>query len=86
MKKIKYSKKFVKSYSKLPLKIRNKVDKQLRYLVEDFHYPSLRTKKMDAVGRWEARVDRFYRFTFDLIDETIFLLTLGTHDEGLGKK
>jgi hypothetical protein len=35
---------------------------------------------------WEARIDRFYRFTFYFENGAIRLLSIGSHDEGLGKK
>ena len=77
---------FVKSYHKLPQNIQKKVDKQIRFLLTDFFYPSLRTKRMSGLDRWESRVDRSYRFTFNKDNDTIILRTVGPHDEGLGKK
>lgn len=41
---------------------------------------------MAGLDRWEARVDKSYRFTFDKENDTIILRTVGVHDEGLGKK
>lgn len=84
--KITYSKKFLKSYNKLPLQIRKKVDRQIKHLTKDISYPSLRTKKMQGIGRWEARIDRSYRFTFDREEDSITIRTVGPHDEGLGKR
>ena len=84
--KILYSQRFLKSYKKLPLYIRQKADKQIKHLLMDLHYPSLRSKKMEGKNLWEARVDRSYRFTFEKSEDTIILRTVGPHDEGLGKK
>lgn len=81
-----YSKKFLRSYQKFPKNIQKKVDKQIRFLLVDMFYPSLRTKRMGGANRWEARVDRSYRFTFDKENDTLILRTVGLHDEGLGKK
>jgi len=39
-----------------------------------------------STGVFEARVDLQYRFTFLIENEIILLLTIGPHDEGLGKK
>ena len=76
---------FVETYRKLPLHIRKKIDKQIRFLATDISHPSLRVKKMRGIDRFEARVDRAYRFTFEKIDDVLFLQTVGPHDEGLGK-
>lgn len=81
-----FTKKFLKSYTRLPQNIQKKVNKQIKFLLTDFSYPSLKTKRMAGLDRWEARVDKSYRFTFDKDNDTIILRTVGSHDEGLGKK
>lgn len=77
---------FTKSYTKLPKHVQKKVDKQLFFLSKDLFHPSLRTKRMSGMDRWEARIDKSYRFTFEKTGEGIMLKTAGPHDEGLGKK
>ena len=77
---------FTKLYGRLPKNIQKKVDKQLLFLAQNLFHPSLETKKMGGLNRWEARIDKGYRFTFEKIDETIILKTVGSHDSGLGKK
>lgn len=84
--KIAKTKSFVKFYRKLPKHIQKKTDKQIIFLSQDLSHPSLRTKRMSGLDRWEARVDRSYRFTFDKLKDTLILRTVGPHDEGLGKK
>ena len=84
--KIAKTKLFTKLYQRLPKHIQRKVDKQLLFLVQNLFHPSLETKKMGGLNRWEARIDKGYRFTFEKIDETIILKTVGSHDPGLGKK
>lgn len=87
MKRVEYSKKFLKSYIRLPQNIRNKTDKQLQFLLQDLRYPSLQTKKVQGLEDvWEGRVDRHYRFLFMVKEDIILLITIGPHDEGLGKK
>lgn len=81
-----YVKTFSKSYRRLPFHIQKKVDKQIKYLLTDISYPSLRLKKMQGIDKWEARVDKSYRFTFEKRENTIILRTVGPHDEALGKK
>lgn len=74
-----FTKKFLRSYNRLPQNIQKKVDKQVRFLLADMFYPSLRTKRMGGVNRWEARVDRSYRFTFDKDKDTVIFRTVGSH-------
>lgn len=81
-----YTAKFLKVYRKLPLKIQKKVDKQVQYLLLNMFHPSLYTKRMQGIDRWEARVDKSYRLTFEKTEDTITLRTVGPHDEGLDKK
>lgn len=82
-----YSKKFIKTYGRLPLSIQRKVDKQIKLLLSDLRHPSIRVKKLEGFSDvWEGRVDRAYRFVFAIEADTIILLRVGPHDEGLGKK
>lgn len=80
------SKKFKKSYDRLPARLQKKTKKSINHLRNDLFYPSLNTKKMEGLNLWEARIDRSYRFTFEKTREEITLRTVGPHDEGLGKK
>lgn len=75
-----------KNYSRLPLNIQKKVDKQITLLISDYRHPSLRTRKMGDSGDFEARIDIHYRFSFQVEGENIYVLIIGSHDEGLGKK
>lgn len=79
-----FSKKAEKGYQKLPLRIQKKADKQFSLLIKNYRHPSLRARKM-VNDIFEARIDFHYRFTFQ-IGERIYVLTVGSHDEGLGKK
>ena len=84
---IERSDKFKRSYKKLPVSIQKKFSKQIKFLIRDFHHPSIRTKKLTgAEDIWEARVDRKYRFLFQITNNILRLLLIGPHDEGLGKK
>lgn len=85
--KILFSDNFVKRYKKSPKVIQRKIDKQLEFLAKDFGHPSLRVKKMSGFDNvWEARVSRGYRMRFSLLKDKILMITVGPHDEGLGKK
>ncbi len=82
--KIKAYNRFRKSYSKLPEHIQKKVDKQLALLLNDLKHPSLHTKKIKGrEGVLEARVDIYYRMSFEIVEDTIVLRVVGNHDEVL---
>lgn len=72
---------FEENYHGLPKRIKKKVDKQLKFLGDDFHHPSLHTKKVKGVkGIWEAWVDRKHRMTFSIRGEVIILRKVGGHE------
>ncbi len=81
-----FTHKFKKQYKKLPLNIQNKFNKQLKLLEENYRHPSLQTKKMGNTAYFEARIDLHNRFTFEITEEGINFITIGSHDAGLGKK
>lgn len=83
---LKFTKQAEKDYQKLPLNIQKKADKQLTLLLSNYRHPSLRTRKMSGENHFEARVDLRNRFTYMMEGEDIYILTIGPHDEGLGKK
>lgn len=83
---LKFTKQAEKAYWKLQLPIQKKADKQFNFLIADYRHPSLRTGKMGGENKFEARIDLHYRFTFLIEGENIYILTIGMHDKGLGKK
>ncbi len=76
----------LKRLDKLPLPIRKKFTKQVSFLITNPKHPSLHGRKMADPDSFEARIDLHYRFTFVVTGENILILTIGPHDEGLGKK
>lgn len=83
---IKLTKQAEKDYQKLPLAIQKKADKQFTFLISDYRHPSLKSRKKGGENKFEARIDFHYRFAFIIEGEDIFILSVGMHDEGLGKK
>ena len=82
--KIKAYKSFQKRYQKLPVAIQDKVDRQIGQLTANFKHPSLHTKKIKGKEEiWEVRVDDFYRLTFEIVEDTIFMRVVGNHDDVL---
>ncbi|OGG03247.1 hypothetical protein A2W14_07025 [Candidatus Gottesmanbacteria bacterium RBG_16_37_8] len=80
-----FTKQAEKLYKKLPPEIQRKADKQFLFLISNYLHPSLRSRKMSGLNKFEARIDINYRFTFFIDDENIVILTVGPHDIGLGK-
>ena len=83
---IQFSAGFKRQYQKLSDIHQKKFDKQLPYLMKNPQHPSLRSKKMGGSEKFEARLDRHYRFTYLIEANEIWLLSIGPHDKGLGKK
>ena len=64
----------------LPKKTQILLKKSLDLLLENYRHPSLQAKKLPGTDFWYARVDRSYRFTYQINKETIILRRVGTHD------
>lgn len=71
---------FLRDYRTLPVAIRERVDKQLRLLFENFRHPSLRLKKLKGTDRFEIRISQGYRLTLRLDQGVMELRRVGTHD------
>ncbi|OGH27491.1 MAG: hypothetical protein A3C27_03765 [Candidatus Levybacteria bacterium RIFCSPHIGHO2_02_FULL_39_36] len=80
------SEKARKCLKKLPRPIQKKAYKSFQLLLNNPRHPSLRSRKMSGTGFYEARIDYHNRFAFSIEGDTVLVLTLGMHDEGLGKK
>jgi len=82
MPKIKFTRRFLKSYARLPMAIQQKIKKQITLLAENPRHPFLQTKPIQgAEGIYEARVDRDYRMTYEReADDTLLLRVVAKHD------
>jgi mRNA-degrading endonuclease RelE of RelBE toxin-antitoxin system len=77
---LRYTDRFEGQYRALPESRKAKIDRQLEFLVENLRHPSLRAKKYDeSRGIWQARVDRRYRFYFQIERDTYILLSVIPH-------
>ncbi|HAS05075.1 MAG TPA: hypothetical protein DCR71_04925 [Dehalococcoidia bacterium] len=75
---------FVRQYNLLPISIRAKADKALKFLDNDFRHPGLRSHPIEKVpGIFEANVDDKYRMTFERKGEVFILRNIDNHDECL---
>ncbi len=71
---------FLRDYRTLPVAIRERVDKQLHLLFENFRHPSLRLKKLKGTDRFEIRISKGYRLTLRLDQGVMELRRVGAHD------
>lgn len=86
--KFRKSKQFQKSFDNLPSAIQEKARKAFSLFKNQPHYPfhpSLVIKKIRGVDNiWEGRIDLFYRFTFEILeenDETVYnFRNIGPHN------
>ena len=67
-------------YEALPPPTQKLADKQLTFLVNDLHHPSLKAKKYDERrGVWQARITRDYRVYFVIEKDTYVILSMTKH-------
>ena len=87
MPKIKFTRRFLKIFARLPKPVQEKIKKAIALLAEDPRHPSLHTKPIQgAQGIYEARVDIDHRMTYEsTTDDTLVLRVVGKHDEALKK-
>lgn len=75
-----FSTRFKKHYKYAPPLVQKLFDKQLLLLQQDLRYPSLHAKKYnESLDVWQARVDRNWRFYFQIKSNTIYLIDIMVH-------
>lgn len=76
-----FTENFVRDYRALPDHFQKIVDGKLKLFLSNQRHPSLNIKKMqDPREIWEGRINKGYRFTFQMQDDICILRRLGTHD------
>ncbi len=77
-----FKKRFRKRLEKSP-KLKSKISKQLKLLVQDIHHPSLKTHKLKGNRKDEYAIwiEGDIRITFLIIDDRLLLTDIITHDE-----
>jgi len=80
MKKAIFSSQSLRQIKKLPEITKRKFEKQLGYLLKNISHPSLRAKKYDEIQDiWQARIDDYYRFYFQIRKDIYRVLTVVKH-------
>lgn len=62
-------------------RLEGKVRKQLKLLIVDFRYKSLRIHKLSGQNNYSLSVNMSIRIIFSVRGKKIFCLRIGTHDE-----
>jgi len=82
--KIIYTDPFIRDFKELPGNKKKLFKRKIALFAENIRHPSLRVKKMSGHdNRWEASIDMFYRFTFEIHKDHYFLRRIGPHDDVL---
>lgn len=78
--KIDYLPKALEAPEDAPAEVRRAFFKQVAYLEQDLRHPSLRAKKYDeSKDRWQARVNRDWRFYFSIAGDTYVIRDIVPH-------
>ncbi len=77
---VEYSAAVTEALEKAPAAVKKAFFKQIKLLEQNLRHPSLRAKKYDETkDRWQARVNKDWRFYFTIIDDTYHILKLIPH-------
>ncbi len=72
---------FKKDFAQLPSPIQKLFDKKLGLFMQNIKHPSLRVKKLQGFeNRWEASINMFYRFTFEIHADHYLFRRIGPHE------
>lgn len=83
--KIRFTRRFIRSYNKLPQSIQRLFDDKLYQFIDNWRHPSFRIHELGGTdGIWSASLNMSIRFTFQFEEEdgtTICVLrNIGDHD------
>jgi mRNA-degrading endonuclease RelE of RelBE toxin-antitoxin system len=78
--KIVYSNRAIDALKDAPLPVQRAFENKLRFLLQSLHHPSLHAKKYHA-GKdlWQARVNRDWRFYFNISGDTYIIRDVIPH-------
>ena len=78
--KIDYLPRALEALEEAPAEVRKAFYKQIRFLERDLQHPSLRAKKYDeARDLWQARVNRDWRFYFNIVSDVYLIRDIIPH-------
>lgn len=69
-----------KAFEEAPAAVQKAFLKQVGFLKDNLLHPSLHAKKYnESSDRWQARVNRGWRFYFRIVDDAYVILTIIPH-------
>jgi mRNA interferase RelE/StbE len=78
--KVRYGDAVADALAGAPAAVQKAFFKQIKFLEQNLHHPSLRAKKYDeAKDRWQARVNRNWRFYFKIEGDTYYIVDVIPH-------
>lgn len=78
--KLHYTEHVLSVLAELPVPIRKALYKQLAFLVQNLHHPSLHaTKYSETEDKWQARVNRSWRFYFRIVGDSYIITDVMPH-------
>ena len=78
--KVDYTSKSYKALEQAPPAVQKALFKQIKFLETNLHHPSLHAKKYDAaLDKWQARVNRDWRFYFKIVGDTYIIVDIIPH-------
>ncbi len=77
-----YSKRFLRSFKKLPSDIKDKLEEKEGVIIKDIFASSLKTHKLNGIfeGFYAFSVDYKNRVIFEIVDDRIVFYDVGDHD------
>jgi mRNA-degrading endonuclease RelE of RelBE toxin-antitoxin system len=77
---VRFSRLADRQYASLPSRLRAQVDKQLDFLSQNLRHPSIQAKKYGGTDDvWQGRVNRDYRFYFQITDAAYYIISIIPH-------
>ena len=77
---VKFSARARRDFSTLPPRLKTSVRKQLALSQDNIRHPSLQAKKYDEANDvWQGRVNRDYRFYFQIVGEDYIIVRIIPH-------